>query len=224
VSLSIAGSTSYTTRLLAGLALAISLFGSTATLALARPGGKESAPDPRVAQIEVDFLRGMIPHHRGAMKMAMIARDRAARAETRELAQQIIDEQEQEVILMTAYLRDWYGMAPPEGDQMPPEIMERMDMPMLRGLMPDMEARMVELEAATGDEVDIVFMSTMIDHHSMAIMMAAPTLLTAYHAELYQLAGQVAASQGEQIMLMQQRLQAWYGLERPEEHFPPAGQ
>lgn len=221
---SIASTTSFTTRLLASLALATGLLVSTAALALASPSGEEPAPDPRVAQIEIDFLRGMIPHHRGAMEMAMIARDRAARAETRELAQQIIDEQQQEIILMTAYLRDWYGMAPPEGDQMPPEIMERMDMPMLRGLMPDMQARMEELEAATGDAVDITFMSTMIDHHSMAIMMAAPTLLTAHHAELYQLASRMVVSQGEQIMMMQRRLQAWYGLERPEEHFPPPSQ
>lgn len=202
-------------RLLLAIGIAISAFAYWQVPAIAQQGGLDPAPDPRVAGIEADFLMGMIPHHRGAIMMAELAVKKAARPEVRELAETIIASQQVEIGLMTNYLRDWYGMQPPAGTMMPPDIMARMDMPMLRGLMPDMEARMQVLEAKSGAEFDVEFMSAMTDHHAMAIMMAAPVLIAAHHRDLYPLASDIVVAQGEEIKQMRDYLERFYGIVRP---------
>lgn len=202
-------------RPLAALLLlgAFSLLGSAPASAGERDGG--AAPDARAGSIETDFLMGMVPHHRGAIMMAEMALRTSQQPELRALAQRIIDDQQREIVLMTGYLRDWYGMAPPEGDMMPHEMMAGMEMPMMRGMMPDMGAQMMALERASGDDFDIAFMSAMISHHSMAIMMAVPVLMAGSHGELRSLAAGIVISQGEEIRQMQEWLAAWYGLDHP---------
>lgn len=176
--------------------------------------GSDPAPNTQAAQVEIDFLMGMIPHHRGAIMMAEMVRDKATRPELRELAQMIIEDQQREIALMTNDLRDWYGMEPPQGMMMSSEMMAQME-PMMHGPMPDMMARMQALETKTGADFDIEFMSAMIDHHAMAIMMAAPVLISGYHSDLYPLSTQIVTSQGEEIAEMKTWLKEWYGVERP---------
>ena len=53
---------------------------------------------------DVDFRTHMIPHHRGAIAMAKIALKYAKDAETKRMAQKIIDDQEKEVADMQAWL------------------------------------------------------------------------------------------------------------------------
>lgn len=205
-------------RLLVALILALGAVVYWQAPALAQQGGLDPAPDPRVAGIEKDFLMGMIPHHRGALMMSQMALEKASRKEVRDLAQENIDSQTREIALMTNYLRDWYGMLPPEGTMMPMDIMQRMDMPMMRGLMPSMEeqmTRMQNLEKLSGPAFDIEYMSLLTDHHAMAIMMTAPVLMRGHHADLYNLGGEIVKSQGEQIQRMREYLDTFYGIQRP---------
>lgn len=61
-------------------------------------------------------------------------------------------------------------------------------------------------------QFEIRWMENMIDHHTMAIMMAEMCVEKAIHSELESLCNDIIAAQSEEVEMMQTWLEDWYGI------------
>lgn len=161
----------------------------------------ESANEANFNDADVTFAKGMIPHHEQAIEMAMLAEDRAGSREVKQLAASIEAAQDPEIQTMTGWLETWGedvpehegGMDHGSGDDM-------------FGMMSSQD--MEELEAASGEEFDQMFLTMMTEHHEGAIEMAQIEQADGENPDALALAEKIETDQQTEIQTMQRLLQS----------------
>lgn len=161
-------------------------------------GSMTGSPGAETAPFELQFLDSMIAHHKGAIEMAALADTRAQRAEIKELAANIINDQEREIAKMSKLRERWF-----EGKA---EAVN-MDFPGMSQSMKGMD--MKKLERLRGHDFDLEFIRQMIPHHEGAIEMAKAIRSGDSYAELKELADDVITAQQAEIDQMRGWLDAW---------------
>lgn len=156
----------------------------------ARPGERltPSAQEPVAA--DVRFAEGMIPHHRQALEMAALVRERTTTAPIRTMAAQITLTQQPEIDIMAAWLRSLGRPAPDPHDHASP----------VNGMAT--LAELNELRAARGPAFDRLFLKLMIRHHEGALAMADTAIRQGRDPRMVRLARDVYSGQSVEIARM----------------------
>lgn len=147
------------------------------------------AHDTEAAPVTSDlaYIDGMIVHHQGAIAMAREALAQAEGENVKQLATQIINAQEAEVMQLNVWRESWYPDAP-ETDT------NTMDMG--------------EMQVEAGDgSYDERWIRAMIAHHQAAVDMSGQLLEIGEHSELVSFAEAVITAQTAEI----KQMQAWLG-------------
>lgn len=140
---------------------------------------------------EEAFITGMIPHHQEAVASARAVLETTQRSEIRELAQDVIATQTEEIATLEGWLERWYS-----------EATEAEYAPMMENAA-----------GLSSDEADRTFLEGMIEHHQGAIDMATSYLDAGFEkqSEVIDLAETIVSVQDGEIEQMQGWLNDWYG-------------
>jgi uncharacterized protein (DUF305 family) len=174
------------------------LTASLLTLA-ARGEDEDGSAEAAHNDADVMFAQQMIPHHEQAIEMAELAETRAASQEVKDLAGDIETAQDPEIETMTGWLGAWGEDMPGQG-----EHGGRHDTTDMPGMI-DEEA-MSDLEAATGEEFDRLFLTSMIEHHEGALDMARAEQEDGEYPDAIALAEDIEAAQRAEIATMKELL------------------
>lgn len=155
---------------------------------------------PARNDVDVDFTRGMVVHHRSALEMAETAASRAEDPRVADLAARVTASQEPEIERMTSWLEAWGEEAPSGTDGM--DGMGGMDE---AGMMSGEE--MDRLRSASGPSFDEMWLRAMVVHHRGAVDMARTEITDGENPEAIALAKTITSDQEAEIDEMEQVLQ-----------------
>lgn len=154
------------------------------------------------------FINMMVPHHQGAVEMAKIAQQRAEHAEIKQMAEQIISSQQEEITQLKGWKQQWYGSSDtPMMSEMP--MMEEMPSMGGAGHTMNMQADVDALKNAL-EPFDLAFIDAMILHHQSAVVTANLALTQANQEALKQMAQKMIGAQQIEIDQLTEWRQAWY--------------
>jgi uncharacterized protein (DUF305 family) len=148
---------------------------------------------------DVTYVREMIVHHQQAIDMAVLAPDRAAAEQVKELASRIAETQGPEIDMMNRWLsqHDKPVVDPKSHDH----GIDHADMPGMAS-----PETMTALADAKGAAFDTLFLQTMITHHEGALTMANEVRNAGVDVKIQEWADDVIASQGDEINRMRTML------------------
>jgi uncharacterized protein (DUF305 family) len=198
-----------------GLKAVLALFALALTVGLAACGEDEDTAtvsggaEAAANGTDRAFAAEMVPHHRSAVEMAEIARERAERPEIEQLAENIVTTQNEEIEQLEAIDRRL------EEAGVEPRGMGMSDMDM--GM--DMDASALE----DAEPFERAFIDMMIPHHQGAIMMARMELAEGEDPETRRLAEAIIDAQAREIEQMNEWRVEWYGEESPAGGVPDEG-
>lgn len=141
------------------------------------------------------FVDAMVPHHKGAVKMAEVALDNAEHEQIRALARKIIDSQQAEIETFGRLRGSLDG--PTVGEMSEEEMNRSMGM---------MDAR----DLAGQRPFDKAFIDAMTPHHESAIAMAEVALEKSQNPEIRRIAQDIVSSQQREISQMREWREEWY--------------
>lgn len=153
---------------------------------------------PEHTDADIAFMQMMIEHHDQAVTMTEWVDERTTDRDLRLLAERMRISQEDEIEFMVRWLQD--RGTPLQGDHADHAA----------GMMPGMltEEQLEELEAATGEDFERLFLQSMIQHHAGALEMVADLRAAGGGMEISvsRFANDVEGDQGIEISRMQQML------------------
>ena len=158
----------------------------------------QSSPNAASQPYDLQFIDTMVMHHQGAVDMARPALEKAQHNELKEMARNIIRDQEREIAELRRYREQWFANRPQAMNMEMPGMMDSM-----RGM--DMN----RLNAQMGNAFDLMFIDMMIPHHQGAITMAREALQRAEHPEIKRIAEQIITAQEREIRQMNEWKAAW---------------
>lgn len=116
-----------------------------------------------VIEADVLFVRNMLQHHAQALEITRLVPERTARTDIPLFAERIEVSQEGEIDLMESWLRErGEFVLDPDGTHHGAD-------PQMSGMLTP--AQLAELEAATGEDFDRLFLRYMYQHHGGAVQM-----------------------------------------------------
>ena len=163
---------------------------------------------------EAGFARDMQTHHAQAVEMALIIRDKTSDPTLRAVSYDIITTQQQQAGQMYGWLTQWgLNQTSPDGAMAWMDTSTSMSGmetaatqqdaagPQAAGRMPGMasETEMDQLEAATGEEAERLFLTLMIKYHQGGIQMADAILEQTDRDEVVALASAIRSAQSAEI-------------------------
>lgn len=204
-------------------AVALLLLGAAAGLLIGLPGSTTSSVPP-AESVDVGFAQDMSEHHQQAVQMASWARDHTTDPAVKQLAFDIEGTQQQQIGRMQGWLGLWGAAADAPGGRHMAWMSDTTGHAHASSVaeggvatMPGMASSddLRALRAATGPQLDVLFLQLMLRHHQGGVPMLEYAADHASEPEVRNLAGQMLSSQTSESLYLEQLLAARGGTPLP---------